>query len=226
MGSNANPGTLAQPGEDVQRLVDMLGPARARCFRGTAAHLPFAENVVIANKNASGGGGRPGCTLTSYPGEVAKLEAHWPSANWNHLITVSKLVLKTRAATGMSPSRQQRVFADNNVSGLRKITTCSGWVPRRTSPAYRTTLTHNRIHNCADGASGSATTDLLVEHNLIYDNTALGARPAQRQGDRDHLQRLRRNSGGFGGGLGRGRSDHRARRFSNSSPTSWNVSAS
>jgi arylsulfatase A-like enzyme len=232
VGSNANPGTLTQPVRTVQRLVDMLGPGQTGCLRGTAAHLPFTENVVIANKNASGGSEANRITLMSYPGEVAKLKGAVTIAESANFITVSKLVLETRAATGMSPKidGDEIVFADNNVSGSG-TTTCFRVGATATSPAYRTTLTRNRIHDCADGVSGSATTDLLVEHNLIYDNTGWGAR----------LQPNVKATGitynvfdGNGGGLLLGGDASKASTgaivdhdvFSNSSPSSWNVSAS
>jgi hypothetical protein len=176
-GSNTNPGTLTQPVKTVQRLVDMLGPGQTGCLRGTAALVPFAENVVIANKNSSGGSEANRITLMSYPGEIAKLKGSLTVAESANFVTVSKLVLETRTATGPSPKidGDEVVFSDNNVSGSG-TTTCFRLGATAASPPYRTTLSRNRIHDCADGISTVSTSNLYIEHNLVYDNTGWGAR--------------------------------------------------
>lgn len=230
VGNNANPGTLTQPVRTVQKLVDMLGPGQTGCLRGTSARTPFQENVVIANKNSSGSSEDNRITITAYPGEIPKLRGTVTVAESANFITVSKLVLETRSAVGPSPKidGDDVTFSDNNVSGSGN-TTCFRLGATASSPAYRTSLIRNRIHDCTDGISGVSTSNLFVDHNLIYDNTGWGA----------NLQPNVKATGvthnifdGNGGGLLLGGDASTASTgaivdydiFSNSSSSSWNVS--
>src|SRR5207244_4280721 len=98
VGSNANPGTLAQPVKTVQRLVDMLGPGQTGCLRGTPAATPFAEDVTVSNKNQSDGSEANRITLMSYPGEIAKLKGTLTLSESANFITISHLVLQARSS--------------------------------------------------------------------------------------------------------------------------------
>jgi arylsulfatase A-like enzyme len=229
-GNNANPGTLTQPVRTVQKLVDMLGPGQTGCLRGTPARTPFTENVSFANKNASGGSEANRIMLTSYPGEIAKIRGALNIAETANFITFSRLVLETRTTNGPSPKVEgdEIVFSDNNVSGSG-TTTCFRVGAAAVTPAFRTTLSRNRIHDCADAVTASATTDLLLENNLIYDNTGWGARLQPNvKGTGITYNVFDGNGGGvlLGGDASKASTgaiiDHDV--FSNSSPASWNVS--
>jgi hypothetical protein len=51
----------------VQTLVERLQPGQTGCLRGSTAPAPFSENVVIEDKNPSGGDESNRITLMSYP---------------------------------------------------------------------------------------------------------------------------------------------------------------
>ena len=158
VGLNANPGTLAQPVKTVQRLVDMLGPGQTGCLRGTPAGAPFNENVVFSNKNASGGSEANRIKLMSYPGEIAKIKGTVMLAESANFITISHLVM----ATYNPPVPLLRIdgdeieIADNNISGST-VADCFRIGATAASPAFRTTITRNRIHDCIDGVSAVST---------------------------------------------------------------------
>lgn len=233
VGSNTNPGTLAQPVKTVQRLADMLGPGQTGCLRGTPAATPFAENVTFTDKNQSGGSEANRITLMSYPGEIAKVKGMLTLSESANFITISHLVLEVRSPNPSAIVRvdgDEVVFADNNVSG-GTIVGCLRIGAYASQPAFRTTITRNRIHDCVDGVAASATRDLLVEHNLIYDNSGWGVK----------LQPNVKATGitynivdGNDGGLLLGGDSSDASTgaiidhdiFSNSSAANWNVSAS
>jgi arylsulfatase A-like enzyme len=232
LGNNVNPGTLTQPVRTVQRLVDMLGPGQTGCLRGTPGRTPFIENVSFANKNQSGSEADR-ITLMSYPGEIAKIKGAITVSESANFITFSHLVLEARNPNPTASVRvdgDSIVFADNNVSGA-DLVSCFRLGATATTPAFQTTITRNRIHNCVDGIQGSGTTDLLVEHNLIYDNSGWGAKlqPNVKSTGITHNIFDGNDGGLLLGGDGVTQStgaiiDHDV--FSNSSPSSWNVSAS
>lgn len=233
VGSNTNPGTLAQPVRTVQRLVDILGPGQTGCLRGTPAHTPFIENVSLINKNQSGGSEADRITLMSYPGEIAKIKGAVTLAESANFITFTHLVIEAR-----SPSETGNVkidgdeveFADNNISGAN-LATCFRIGATAASPAFHTTIMRNRIHNCIDGVVGVGTRVLFVDHNLIYDNSGWGIRlqpDAVATGIISNI--VEGNNGGLllgGDALSSSIGaivDHDV--FSGSSPSSWNVSVS
>jgi len=234
VGSNTNPGTLAQPVRTVQRLVDMLGPGQTGCLRGTPARLPFVENVSVTNKNQSGGSEANRVTIESYPGEVAKIKGTVTLAESANFVTLTHLVIeaRTQATTGnVNINGDEIVFSDNNVTGA-DIASCIRVGGTASVPAYRTWFLRNRIHNCSgDGILGASTTDLLIDHNLIYDNSGWGIRLQPNVKATAVIYNiLDSNNGGLLlGGDGTNTStgaivDHDV--FSNSDPSSWNVSAS
>jgi arylsulfatase A-like enzyme len=234
LGSNTNPGTLAQPVRTVQRLVDMLGPGQTGCLRGTPGRTPFIENVSFTNKNQSDGSEANRITLTSYPGEIAKIKGAVYVSESANFVTLSHLVLVARNTTPTASVRidgDSIVFADNNVSGA-DLVGCFRLGATATSPAFQTTITRNRIHNCVDAVQGVGTSDLLVEHNLIYDNNGWGAKlqPNVKATGITYNVFDGNNGGGLLlGGDGQSQStgaiiDHDI--FTNSGSSSWNVSAS
>jgi arylsulfatase A-like enzyme len=233
VGSNANPGTLAQPVKTVQRLVDMLGPGQTGCLRGTPAATPFAEDVTFSNKNQSGGSEANRITLMSYPGEIAKLKGALTLSESANFITISHLVLQARSSNpsaSVMVDGDEVVFADNNVSG-GNLVGCFRIGATASEPAFRTWIIRNRIHDCVDGVAASSTADLLVDHNLIYDNSGWGL---SLQPNVKATAILYNIVDGNGGGLLLGGDntnsstgaiiDHDI--FSNSSAANWNVTAS
>ncbi|PWU19328.1 MAG: hypothetical protein C5B48_13705 [Candidatus Rokuibacteriota bacterium] len=233
-GNNTNPGTLAQPVRTVQRLIDMLGPGQTGCLRGTPAHLPFVENVSIANKNQSGGSEANRITIESYPGEVAKIKGTVTLAESANFVTLSQLVIEARTASStgnVNINGDNIVLSDNNVSG-GGIATCIRIGGTASVPADETTLLRNRIHDCVDGVLGAATTELMIDHNLIYDGSGWGIRLQPNVKATGVVYNILDNNSGGGlllGGDATNTStgaiiDHDV--FSNSGSSSWNVSGS
>ncbi len=232
VGLNTNPGTLAQPVKTVQRLVDMLGPGQTGCLRGTPAGAPFTENVMVSNKNASGGSEANRIKLTSYPGEIAKIKGTVMLAESANFITISHLALASRnpPVPLLRIDGDEVVIADNNISGSTFVD-CFRIGVTASSPAFPITITRNRIHDCVDGVSAVSTRDLLVEHNLIYDNTGWGLKFQQDVKASAVVYNIVNGNGGglqFTGDASSASTgtivDHNV--FSNSDPSSWNVSAS
>jgi arylsulfatase A-like enzyme len=230
-GSNTNPGTLTQPVRTVQRLIDMLGPGQTGCLRGTAANVPFLENVSISNKNASSGSEATRIELMSYPGEVAKIRGTVTLSETANFITLSHLALEAR-----NPLQQllriegdEIVVADNNLSGAQLVG-CVRIGGNAVSPAFRTTIVRTRIRDCLDGVVSISSRDLLVERNAIFDNNGWGLRlEADAKASGVVYNIFDGNTGGlqFSGDSSTASTgtivDHNV--FSNSSPSSWNVSA-
>ena len=231
-GNNTNPGTLAQPVRTVQRLIDLLGPGQTGCLRGTAANVPFLENVTISNKNASGASEADRIKLTSYPGEVARIRGTVTLAETANFITLSHL-----AIVGRNPGQHllriegdEVVIADNNLSGA-EIVSCIRIGGSATSAAFRTTIVRNRVHDCIDGVTSVSSRDLMVERNVVFDNSGWALRLQQDAKATGVVHNIvDGNTGGleFSGDSVTASTGTIVDRnvFSNSSTSSWNVSAS
>src|SRR5262245_53685534 len=92
-GSDAAAGSDRSPFHSAQKLADSLAPGQTGCLRAGT----YAGNVKLT------GAGAPGdpLTLTSYPGERAKLVGKLWIAEGADYVTVSSLDLDGRNAAGL-----------------------------------------------------------------------------------------------------------------------------
>ena len=151
--------------------------------------------MAIANKNASGGSEANRITITSYPGEIAKLKGAIHDRRVGQLHHGLEARARDAHGDGHEPQdrRATRSCSPTTTCRGREPRPASGWVPRRPRrpTGRRSAATGSTTAPTASRAARRL--DLLVEHNLIYDNTGWGARLQPNvEGDRDLLQRLRR----------------------------------
>ena len=168
------------PLRNVQTLVERLEPGETGCLRGTTAPAPFSEDVVIQDKNPSGGDESDRITLMSYPGEVAKIRGHLAIEDSANRITVKQLVLEGTAggATARLDGDDLRL-TDNNITGAAACVRVGVMQssPDLTVRAERVGILRNRIHDCgADAINLGRTQYANVQTNLIYDNTDYAVR--------------------------------------------------
>lgn len=170
------------PLRNVQTLVERLQPGQTGCLRGTTATAPFSENVVIEDKNPSGGDESNRITLMSYPGEVAKIRGHVAIEDSANRITVKQLVLEgTPGAATARLEGDDLLITDNNITGAAACVRVG--VIQSTSDlmvrAERVGILRNRIHDCdTDAVNLGRTVYANVQTNLIYDNSAYGVKLA------------------------------------------------
>ena len=180
-GTDSNSGLDEEhPLRNVQTLVQGLQPGQTGCLRGTAAAEPFSENVVIQNKNPSGGDESNRITLMSYPGEVAKIRGRVAIEDSANRITVKQLVLEGTA--GGATARLEGddlVISDNNITGEASCVRVGviQSTPDLMVRAERVGILRNRIHDCAtDAINLGRSLYANVQTNLIYDNSDYGVR--------------------------------------------------
>jgi hypothetical protein len=180
-GSDSNSGTVSSPYRTPQHLVNSLAAGQTGClrtgtFRGNAhpsdGHL---EVQVPASKT--------GITLSSYPGDRARLQgALWVRADG---MTVTDLDLD---GTNSPATVSLSITADNVVLRGNDITSddtaiCILPSAYDGSPPTGTVIDRNRIHDCGDHAAHpgldhgiylESTRDTTITNNLIYDHAAFG----------------------------------------------------
>jgi arylsulfatase A-like enzyme len=174
-GSDSNSGTdIESPLRNVQTLVDSLAPGQTGCLRATEAAAPFVENVVVANKNASGGNESDRITIRGYPGEVAKLRGHLTIEDTANRISLKQLVLEgTPGGAAVRLDGDDVVLADSNVTHTGAACVRVGVM----SLAQRTQILRNRIHDCSsDGVNLGQTLYTTVRANLLYDSGGTGVK--------------------------------------------------
>ena len=182
-GSDLAAGTGDAPFATAQKLVDTLAPGQTGCLRAGT----YAEHVKVS----TGGTSAARVTVTSYPGERARLLGRLWIADSANFVTFSGLDLDGRTApscgTGCilpSPTvnGDDARFTRNDITNGH-TTICfnvgsnSGW-----GRALRTVIDHNRIHDCGrlpatnqeHGVYVSAADDTVITDNLIYDNADRG----------------------------------------------------
>jgi len=170
-GSDSASGTEAAPFRTAQKLVSSLSSGQTGCLR---AGTYSADNEVKVS-NA-------GITLTSYPGERARLTTRlWIAADG---VTVHDLVLDgVNAGDLPSPtvSANDAVFR-NNVVTNEHTAICFDLGSRSYGRAARTLIAANRIHDCGrlpatnhdHGIYVARADDTVIRDNLIYRNADRG----------------------------------------------------
>lgn len=167
-GSDANSGaSLEDPLRTVQELANRLGPGQTGCLRGTQAANPFAENVAIADKNASGGSESSRVRLRSFPGEVAKLRGHVAIEDSANYVSLEQLVLDgTSGAAAVRIEGDAVTVADSNLTAEAACIRVGVM-----AQANRARVLRNRIHDCAtDAVNLGQSLYASVQQNLLFDN--------------------------------------------------------
>ena len=179
-GSDSAAGSLSAPLRTVQRLADSLSGGQVGCLRAGAdrglgrAGDPYRELKIT----------RAGITLTSAPGEQARIDARLWVARGADGVTVSGLHLdgtNTRDLPSPTVNADGAVFRHNDVTnghtGICFVVGSSVW-----GRAEGTLIEENRIHGCGEtpatnqehGIYLSAADDTVIRGNWIYDNTDRG----------------------------------------------------
>ncbi len=174
-GSDSNPGTQAQPFRTPTKLVGVLAAGETGCLRG-GTYSSTSQTVKME---------RPDVTLTSYPGERAKLVGRLWVARGADGVTVSSLDLDGRNSSNLpSPTinANDTVWRDNDVTNGHSATICFHLGSGTYGHADRTLIENNRIHDCGKlpaenhhhGIYILHSRDSVIRDNLIYDNADRG----------------------------------------------------
>ena len=182
LGDDSAPGTLTQPFRTVQKLADSLSAGQTGCLRGTAAAVPFSENVTVANKNTAGSTEADRITIRNFPSEIPKLHGRLVIADSANRITVSGLALDGRDAVNANstaPSPQidgdDVKVVDSNLTGGDQVG-CLQLGSDPTAIAYRTRIERVRVHDCTEGVRAQYSRNLIMLDSLVYDNNSWGLR--------------------------------------------------
>ena len=143
LGSDAFPGTVADPYATVEHLANSLKPGQTGCLRAGV----FQGDVKVTR----GGSASAPTTLTSYPGERARVVGRMHVADEANNIVVQGLDLDGRSDDNLpSPTVNGDgiVFRDNDVTN-HNTTICFLLGSDSFGRARGTVIERNRIHNCA-----------------------------------------------------------------------------
>ena len=179
-GSDSASGSIDAPLRSVQRLADSLSAGQVGCLRGGAFEGsgqpgdPYRELKIT----------RPGITLTSAPGEQARIDARVWVARGADGVTISNLYLdgeNSRNLPSPTVNSDRAVFRHDDVTNTHS-TICfvignSVW-----GRARGTVIEDSRIHGCGEfpatntehGIYLSAAEDTVIRGNWIYDNADRG----------------------------------------------------
>jgi parallel beta-helix repeat protein len=179
-GSDSAAGTAVAPYKTASKLANSLSAGDVGCLHdGT-----YVEDVRI------GRGGSPNApvTLTSYPGERAKVIGRFYVPKGSNFVTVSNLDLNgtpnqgTNAANDPSPTvnAENVSFTGNDVTNDHNAICFllgNSW-----GAVKNTVIDGNRIHDCgrlpaenhAHGIYVEMSTNARIVNNLIYDNADRG----------------------------------------------------
>jgi parallel beta-helix repeat protein len=168
-------GSLDAPYASVEKLSDSLSPGQTGCLRGGT----FTEDVKVSQ---GGNAGAP-VTLTSYPGERAKLVGRLWLAKGADYVTVANLDLNGKN-DGHNPSPTVNAdharFVGNDVTNDH--TDICFLLGNQWGSTAGTVIDSNRIHDCGvlpaanhdHGIYIEEATDTEIVGNLIYDNADRG----------------------------------------------------
>jgi parallel beta-helix repeat protein len=179
-GSDSASGSISAPLKTVQQLADSLSSGQVGCLRAGSfegsgsAGDPYRELKIS----------RSGITLTSAPGEQARINARLWVARGADGITVSNLYLdgtNSRDLPSPTVNADDAVFRHDDVTnGHTSI--CFDIGNSVWGRAHTTLIEENRIHACGETPSSnqehgiylSAADDTVIRGNWIYDNTDRG----------------------------------------------------
>jgi parallel beta-helix repeat protein len=180
-GSDSAAGTADAPYQTANKLANSLSAGDTGCLRtGT-----YIQDVRM------GEGGEAGApvTLTSYPGERAKVVGRFYVPKNSNYVTVSNLDLNGTPAQGTNDDNdpsptinaENVSFTGNDVTNDHNaicfLVGTTGW-----GAAKNTLIDGNRIHDCgrlpaenhAHGIYVELSTDATITNNVIYDNADRG----------------------------------------------------
>ena len=176
LGSDAFPGTTAQPYATVDHLANSLKPGQTGCLRAGV----FQGDVRVTH---GGSGGAP-TTVTSYPGERGTVVGRIHIADEANHVVFQALTLNGRNDDKLpSPTINGDgvVFRDNEVTN-DQTTICFLLGSDGYGRARGTVIERNRIHNCGElpatnhhhGIYVEASDGARITENWIYDNADRG----------------------------------------------------
>jgi hypothetical protein len=176
LGSDAYPGTAAEPYATVDRLANSLSAGQTGCMRAGV----FQGDVKV---NRGGVQGAP-TIITSYPGERAIVVGRFRVAEPANFVTVTNLDLDGRNKDNLpSPTinGDQVTFVANDVTN-HHTTICFILGSDTYGRARDTVIERNRIHNCGQlpatnhhhGIYVEASDRARITDNWIYDNADRG----------------------------------------------------
>jgi hypothetical protein len=161
-GSDAASGTVTSPYRSAQKLIDSVRAGQTGCLRAgtyTQPRLRFGH----------GGAGAAPLTLTSYPGERAKLAGgivEIPSGS--NFVRLSGLHIDGSAAVNATVwvMSYNDVIEDSDITNRNLGTQCmilggNGWG----GPSGRLLIQRNKIHDCGRFSAGNQ------EHAIYFENT-------------------------------------------------------
>ncbi|MGH2980089.1 MAG: right-handed parallel beta-helix repeat-containing protein [Solirubrobacterales bacterium] len=176
LGSDAYPGTVAEPYATVEHLANSLSPGETGCLRA---------GVLQGDVKVTKGGvaGSP-TTITSYPGERATVVGRFRVADTANHVTVTGLDLDGRNEENLpSPTinGDQVTFSANDVTN-HHTTICFIVGSDTYGRARDAVIERNRIHDCGQlpatnhhhGIYVEASDRARITDNWIYDNADRG----------------------------------------------------
>ncbi len=175
-GSDSNPGTVEQPLQSVQWLIDSLAPGQTGCLRA-GAYADSDQEIKFVTAST---------TLTSYPGERATVSGRVWVSKTADATTISDLNIDGRNdRTLPSPTinADDVVIRGNDITNDHSsICVVVGSPDDTWGRAHRTVIEGNRVHDCGllpatnfdHGIYVSAADDTIIRDNLIYDNADRG----------------------------------------------------
>jgi hypothetical protein len=176
LGSDAYPGTAAQPYATVERLANSLAPGQTGCLRAGV----FQGDVKV---DRGGTAGAP-TTITSYPGERATVVGRFRVAEPANHVTIAALDLDGRNEDNLpSPTinGDHVTFTGNDVTN-HHTTICFILGSDTYGRARHAVIERNRIHDCGalpatnhhHGIYVEASDGARITDNWIYDNADRG----------------------------------------------------
>ena len=176
LGSDAYPGTVAEPYATVEHLANSLSPGQTGCLRAGV----FQGDVRVAK----GGTATAPTTITSYPEERAIVVGRFRVTEQANFVTVTGLDLDGRNGDSLpSPTinGDNVTFRANDVTN-HHTTICFLLGSDQYGRARNTVLERNRIHDCGQlpatnhhhGIYIEASDGARIVDNWIYDNADRG----------------------------------------------------
>jgi parallel beta-helix repeat protein len=179
-GSDSAEGTLDAPYRTAQQLANSLNPGDVGCLRAGT----YLEDVTVSKPGTADAR----VTLTSYPGERAKVIGRFWVSRTGDYSTISNLDLNgtPKRGTNDADDPSPTLNADNITFTGNDVTNDNSAIcfllGNAWGAVHNTLIQGNRIHNCGDlpaenhahGIYVEESTDARILNNLIYDNADRG----------------------------------------------------